>query len=131
MDDRRKLEEIVERGDPVEWLNVLKHEATRANNAEAAVEHWRSELADSQARERQLAEAIRSVPWNTTDPSRDASPVIVERQAWDALQTLAARIARSALLATGESSGSARAGLVDVSDRPGAPQVSGPETEGR
>jgi hypothetical protein len=35
MDKADRLREIVERGDPDEWLRVLQHEATRANNAEA------------------------------------------------------------------------------------------------
>lgn len=38
MTTREILEEVARRGDPEEWLNVLQHEATRANNAEAAVE---------------------------------------------------------------------------------------------
>lgn len=35
-DRRRQLEEIANRGDPEEWLRVMLHEATRANNAEGA-----------------------------------------------------------------------------------------------
>lgn len=32
------MEEIARRGDVEEWLRVLLHESTRANNAEAAIE---------------------------------------------------------------------------------------------
>jgi len=55
-DVQQKLREVAERGDVEEWLRVLKHESTRANNAEEKAEHFRQEVARLEAR---LAETER------------------------------------------------------------------------
>jgi hypothetical protein len=66
-EQRQVLEEIVERGNPGEWLNVLQHEVTRANNAEASVEHFKSELSLSLAREQRTREALEKLEGYASD----------------------------------------------------------------
>jgi hypothetical protein len=42
---REDLEAVARRGDPEEWLRVLLHESTRANNAEGLLAEARDEIA--------------------------------------------------------------------------------------